>query len=71
MEGADIDVIWSNKLEETGEPGKITNLRRTTTPKPHLLIRANEKLTVLRYWIGYGRIGSESVHLVVHFSKHK
>ena len=42
MEGADIGVIWSNEVEETGESRKTTNLRWATTILPHPLVRANE-----------------------------
>ena len=64
MEGADIGVIWSTEMEETGESGKTTNLRWATTTLPHPLIRANETCTVLKaldrgYGQGYSRIGSD------------
>ena len=66
MEGADIGVIWSIEVEETGESGKTTYLRWATTILPHPLIRANETWTVLKvldrvYEQGYGRIGSDWV----------
>ena len=48
MEGADIGVIWSNEVEETGKPGKTTNLRWVTTTLQHPLIHANETWTVLK-----------------------
>ena len=65
MEGADIGVIWSNEVEEAGEPGKTTNLKWTTTTLSHPLIPANETWAVLKvvdrvYGQGYGRIGSDS-----------
>ena len=66
MEGADIGVIWSTEVEETGEPGKTSNLRWATTTLPHPSICANETWTVLKvldrvYGHGYGRIGSDWV----------
>ena len=66
MEGADIGVIWSNEVEETGEPGKTTDLRWATTALPHPLTQASETWTVLKvldrvYGQGYGRIGSDWV----------
>ena len=53
MEGADIGVIWSAEVEETGESGKTTNLRWATTTLPHPLIRANETWTVLKVLEGF------------------
>ena len=66
MEGANIGVIWSNEVEETGEPGKTTNLRWATTTLPHPVIPANETWTVLKvldrvYGQGYSIIGSDWV----------
>ena len=66
MEGADIGVLWSKEVEETGEPGKTTDLRWVTTTLPHPLTRAYETCTVLKvldraYGQGYGRIGSDWV----------
>ena len=66
MEGADIGIIWSTEVEETGESGKTTNLRCATTTLPHPLVRANETWTVLKvldrvYGQGYSRLGSDWV----------
>ena len=66
MEGANIGVIWSNEVEETGEPGKTTNLRWAITTLPHPVIPANETWTVLKvldrvYGQGYSIIGSDWV----------
>ena len=57
---------WSKEVEETGEPGKTTNLRCATTTLPHPVIPANETWTVLKvldrvYGQGYSTIGSDWV----------
>ena len=35
LEGADVSVLWSYVVEETGEPGKTTDLGRATITLPH------------------------------------